>query len=127
MYNTFLTLKFINGLKIFFLTFILLLLSSFLFYFFLEVKNVFSFLCGGLISIVSSFVFFFTYFYKIDNNSFKFTVKRLYIAGFLKFVSFIFFSICFFLLGMVNIYIFLFSLFFFQIIILFFFIFFKRM
>jgi F0F1-type ATP synthase assembly protein I len=124
MFKNYLIFKINSGFNLFFLNFIFLLLFSICLIIFFDHNYAVSCFLGGFISIFSSFLFFIIYFYNNKNSSYRTIVKRFYIAGIIKFLSFI--SLCFlsFLIGVGNVYVFLFCLFFFQFVIWVFFIFF---
>ncbi|HIH2762766.1 MAG TPA: hypothetical protein ACYCDA_00225 [Candidatus Azoamicus sp.] len=124
MLKNYLIFKINNGFNLFFLIFVFLLFFSACFLFFGSFDYAISCFLGGLVSTFSSFLFFIIYFYNNKTSSYEFIVKRFYIAGVIKFLSFILLCLCAFLIGISNIYIFLFCLFFFQIFIWLFFIFF---
>ncbi|CAB3976265.1 ATP synthase subunit I [Candidatus Azoamicus ciliaticola] len=124
MLKNYLIFRIDNGFNLFFLNFIFLLFFSAFLLFFFNYNYAISCFLGGFVSILSSFLFFIIYFYNNKNSSYKSIIKRFYIAGIIKFLSFILLCLCSFLIGVGNIYIFLFCLFFFQFVIWFFFIFF---
>lgn len=90
------------------------LLVSFVFFcIFIDVKNALSWLFGGFISLFASFLFSLIYFFNSSTFS-KNIVRKFYVAGFVKFISFIFLCVLAFLIGVTNIFLFFISLFLFQ-------------
>lgn len=124
MLKNYLISKINNGFNLFFLNFVFLLFFSACFLFFGSFDYAISCFLGGLVSTLSSFLFFIIYFYSNKASSYKSILKRFYMAGIIKFLSFILLCLFAFLIGVSNIYIFLFCLFFFQFFIWCFFIFF---
>lgn len=106
----------IGILNIFFVNCIFLMILSGIFAIF-SIDNAISCLLGGCVSLSSSFLFFFIFFFNNKDYSHTFIVRKFYIAGFIKFFSFILFCFCSFLIGVNNIFLFLLFLFLFHIIV----------
>lgn len=111
-----LSLKINNFLILLFFNFSLLLFFSFFIYIYIGSKDTISSILGGITSIIPSFLFFYIYFFLIKDNSIRIIVRKFYISGLVKFISFIIFLLFSFFIGISNIFLFFIFLFFFQMI-----------
>lgn len=100
--------------NLFFFHFCALIVIFFCFYLFINVKIAISCLLGGLVSLISSYVFFLIYFFNKDFY-YKSFVRRFYIAGFFKFFTFLSLSILCFYFFVSNVFLFFCFLFLFQV------------